>query len=515
MKEVDRRKKTDQLWRLINENRGQIDFHEIRNVSLSVLFYYCLSLKEEIILKNIDAKNIVENKEIYGNLNSHINIDNYNIDEFRYIILPEFLFSKIIQDIHEETFNLAILEKACKSIVNSTKGKKSQKAFMGIFNDLLTWISSSEVSKEEKNSIAKELILGMNDIFSSEDNINNEIPVYAFDFLINQFAFRAGRKSGEYYYTPSGPAELLCKLVCSGLTEIQGACDPTCGTGSLLLYLKDQAKVEKLWGQEISTETYNICRMNLILHEVPYDQFQIFNDDTIVKDCFGKMKFQVQVSNPPYGYRLNNLEAIAEDDRFKPYENMVTKTKADFLFLQHMIHHMTKDGRIASIFPDGVLYRKGSESGLRKEFVEKTNIIDAVIALPSNVFIETGVKTSIIVCRKDRSENKDNILFIDGTEFCERRKQLNVMESDHVNEIAELYQQRENVEGKARVVPIKEVEEHGYNLHVPEYVHNVMKDQESSLSDITDSVRDIDQEIAVLSEDLRQSLFQLGLEFPF
>ena len=180
-----------------------------------------------------------------------------------------------------------------------------------------------------------------------------------------------------------------------------------------------------------------------------------------------------------------------------------------------MIYHMDIDGRIAAIFPDGVLYRKGSEAGLRREFVEKLNIIDAVIALPANLFVQTGVKTSIIVCKKDRSIDKDNILFIDGTDICEQHKQQNIMKEAHVSQIAEIYQKRRDVEEKARVVSIEEIRRHGFNLHVSEYVSPTSTNSEFSISEITARIYEIDKEIDVLKEDLKETLAQLSIDFPF
>ena len=231
------------------------------------------------------------------------------------------------------------------------------------------------------------------------DDTKIDVLGNAYEYLIGQFAATAGKKAGEFY-TPSGPAELLCRLACLGLTDVKDAADPTCGSGSLLLRLKNYANVRNYYGQELTSTTYNLARMNMILRGIPYRNFNIYNGDTLEHDYFGDMKFRVQVANPPYSANWSADMHFMEDERFNEYGKLAPKSKADFAFVQHMVYHMDEDGRAVVLLPHGVLFRGAAEEVIRKHLIQKLNVLDAVIGLPANLFFGTAFRYVFLSSRE-------------------------------------------------------------------------------------------------------------------
>lgn len=200
------------------------------------------------------------------------------------------------------------------------------------------------------------------------------------------------------------------------------AADPTCGSGSLLLRLKNYANVRNYYGQELTSTTYNLARMNMILRGIPYRNFNIYNGDTLEHDYFGEKKFRVQVANPPYSAKWSADMKFMEDPRFNEYGKLAPKSKADFAFVQHMVYHMDEDGRAVVLLPHGVLFRGAAEEVIRKHLIQKLNVLDAVIGLPANLFFGTGIPVCVLVLKRERNGNANNILFIDASKDFEAGK---------------------------------------------------------------------------------------------
>ncbi len=270
------------------------------------------------------------------------------------------------------------------------------------------------------------IIASLDEINFGVDDTKIDVLGNAYEYLIGQFAATAGKKAGEFY-TPSGPAELLCRLACLGLTDVKDAADPTCGSGSLLLRLKNYANVRNYYGQELTSTTYNLARMNMILRGIPYRNFNIYNGDTLEHDYFGDMKFRVQVANPPYSANWSADMHFMEDERFNEYGKLAPKSKADFAFVQHMVYHMDEDGRAVVLLPHGVLFRGAAEEVIRKHLIQKLNVLDAVIGLPANLFFGTGIPVCVLVLKRERNGNSDNILFIDASSDFEAGKNQNIL----------------------------------------------------------------------------------------
>lgn len=322
----------------------------------------------------------------------------------------------------------------------------------------------------------------------------------AYEYLIGQFAATAGKKAGEFY-TPSGPAELLCRLACLGLTDVKDAADPTCGSGSLLLHLKKYANVRNYYGQELTSTTYNLARMNMILRGIGHLHFDIRNGDTLENDMFGERKFRVQVANPPYSAHWLSAPSFMEDERFNEYGKLAPKSKADFAFVQHMVWHMDDDGRAVVLLPHGVLFRGDAEGVVRRHLIEKMNVLDAVIGLPANLFFGTGIPVCVLVLKRDRGENVGNVLFIDASKEFESGKNQNILRDKDIDKIVAAYEKREDVEKFAHVATMAEIAENGFNLNISRYVDTFEPEPEIDLNAIAKEIRGLQSEIKDIDAD--------------
>jgi type I restriction enzyme M protein len=358
------------------------------------------------------------------------------------------------------------------------------------------------------------IIAALDEINFSVDDTQIDILGNAYEYLIGQFAATAGKKAGEFY-TPSGPAELLCRLACLGLTDVKSAADPTCGSGSLLLRLKKYANVRLYYGQELTSTTYNLARMNMILRGIPYRNFSIYNGDTLENDYFGNEKFRVQVANPPYSAKWSADNKFLEDDRFNQYGKLAPKSKADFAFVQHMVYHMDEDGRAVVLLPHGVLFRGGSEETIRKYLIEKLNVLDAVIGLPANLFFGTGIPVCVLVLRNNRGSNTDNIFFIDASKEYEAGKNQNILRESDIDKIVNAYEKREDVNKFAHVATMAEIAENGFNLNIPRYVDTFEPEPEIDLDEVAGNIRKLNKEIKEIDKQLKPYFDELGLDFPF
>jgi len=336
----------------------------------------------------------------------------------------------------------------------------------------------------------------------------------SYEYLIGQFAATAGKKAGEFY-TPPGPAELLCRLACLGLSDAESAADPACGSGSLLLRLRNHVNVRNYYGQELTPTSYNLVRMNMILRGIPYSRFKIFCGDTLENDGFGELKLRVQVANPPYSAKWSADARFTADPRFRDCGRLAPKSRADLAFVQHMAYHMDGDGRAAVLLPHGVLFRGGSEEAIRKHLILEMNVLDAVIGLPANLFFGTGIPVCALVLKRERAGNSGNVLFIDASGGFEQGKSRNVLRQCDIDRIVAAYARREDVDKYAHVAMIREIEENGFNLNIPRYVDTFGPEEEIDLSEAAGEIRRLQSEIRESDRRLKPFFDELGLDFPF
>ena len=502
------------LWAMANDLRGTMEANEFKSYILGMLFYYYLSQRTEKYMENLLKDDDISFVEAWQDEEYKEAIVEESLRDLGFVIEPKYLFTNFVSLIETGKFDIEFLQEAINSLMESTIGTESQTDFDGLFSDMQLDSSKLGASVKDRSNTMAKLITSLESITMDYEGTTIDILGNAYEYLIGKFAATAGKKAGEFY-TPAGPAELLCRLACDGLTDVKAAADPTCGSGSLLLRLQEFANVRLFYGQELTSTTFNLARMNMILRGIPYQNFEIFNGDTLKNDYFEDMKFRVQVANPPYSAKWSPDQNTQEDPRFSMYGKLAPKSKADFAFLQHMIHHMDEDGRIAVLLPHGVLFRGAAEETIRKYLIENLNIIDAVIGLPANLFFGTGIPVCVIVCKKNRNGNSDNILFIDASKDFTKEKNQNYLEPEHIDRIYETYHNREEVERFSYVASMEEIIENDYNLNIPRYVDTSEPEPEIDLEEVGNKISETNEEIAKVSAELKESFELLGLKFPF
>ena len=502
------------LWAMANALRGNMEAYEFKNYILGMIFYYYLSDRtEKYMAKNLKHDGMTY-EEAWKNSEYHDALYEISIGDLGYVIEPKNLFRKMVDMVANGKFDIEFLQGAINSLMESTLGTESQEDFDGLFSDMQLDSTKLGHTVKERSKVMAEIISAIDGIEFSVEDTKIDILGNAYEYLIGQFAATAGKKAGEFY-TPSGPAELLCRLACLGLTNVKDAADPACGSGSLLLRLKKYANVRNYYGQELTSTTYNLARMNMILRGIGYKNFEINNGDTLENDMFGERKFRVQVANPPYSAHWSSAPSFMEDERFNAYGKLAPKSKADFAFVQHMVWHMDDDGRAVVLLPHGVLFRGDAEGVIRRHLIEKMNVLDAVIGLPANLFFGTGIPVCVLVLKRDRGANADNILFIDASKEFESGKNQNILRDQDIDKIVEAYEKREDIDKFAHVASMEEIAENGFNLNIPRYVDTFEPEPEIDLNAVAKEIRDLQGEIKEIDKQLKPYFKELGLDFPF
>lgn len=508
----------NKLWAMANALRGNMEAYEFKNYILGMIFYYYLSDRTEKYMAKLLKDDGVTYEDAWKNEELRDAVIDESLRDLGFVIEPQYLFRRMVEMVENRSFDIEFLQKAINSLMESTHGNESQDDFDGLFSDMQLDSTKLGHTVKDRSAVMAKIISALDEIEFSVEDTKIDILGNAYEYLIGQFAATAGKKAGEFY-TPAGPAELLCRLSCYGLTDVKAAADPTCGSGSLLLRLQKYAKVYKFYGQELTSTTYNLARMNMILRGIPYSHFEIYNGDTLEHDYFEERaqdkKYRIQVANPPYSQNWSADDKFLEDERFNEYGKLAPKSKADFAFVQHMIHHMDEDGRIAVLLPHGVLFRGAAEETIRKYIIQKLNILDAVIGLPANLFFGTGIPVCVLVLKKNRNANSDNILFIDASKDFEPGKNQNILRDQDIDKIVETYAKREDVEKYAHVATMAEIEENGYNLNIPRYVDTFEKEEEIDLNAVSAEIKQLQADIKGINAELKPYFDELGLDFPF
>ena len=504
----------NKLWAMANALRGNMEAYEFKNYILGMIFYYYLSDRTEKYMANLLKDDNISYNDAWKDEEYKEAVIEESLRDLGFVIEPQFLFRNLVTMVENRAFDIEFLQKAINSLMESTIGNESQQDFEGLFSDMQLDSTKLGHTVKDRSAVMSKIIASLDEINFSVEDTKIDVLGNAYEYLISQFAATAGKKAGEFY-TPSGPAELLCRLACLGLTDVKAAADPTCGSGSLLLRLKNYANVRSYYGQELTSTTYNLARMNMILRGIPYTNFSIYNGDTLEKDYFGEMRFRVQVANPPYSAKWSADDKFNEDDRFSQYGKLAPKSKADFAFVQHMVYHMDEDGRAVVLLPHGVLFRGAAEETIRKYLIEKMNVLDAVIGLPANLFFGTGIPVCVLVLRKDRGSNTDNILFIDASKDFEAGKNQNILRGQDIDKIVDAYVNREDVEKFAHVASMEEIADNGFNLNIPRYVDTFEKEPEIDLKAVSAEIRSLQKEIKGINAELKPYFEELGLDFPF
>ena len=308
---------------------------------------------------------------------------------------------------------------------------------------------------------------------------------------------------------------ILAKIVATGKEKLKSIYDPTCGSGSLLLRVAKEVKeVVGFFGQESNPTTYNLCRMNMIMHNVHYRKFDIKNDDTLEHPQHSDKKFEAIVANPPFSAQWSASPLHMSDDRFSAYGKLAPSSKADFAFVQHMIFQLDTDGTMAVVLPHGVLFRGGAEGHIRRFIIEELGCLDAVIGLPANIFYGTGIPTCILVMRKNRI-NRNNILFIDASAHFEKVKNQNMLKLEHIEKIVSTFRERKTIDKYSYVAKIDEIKENDFNLNIPRYVDTFEEEEPVDLKVVSNELKTLEKEMKKTDEEIAKYCKELGIDAPF
>ena len=521
------------LWEIANELRGSMDADDFRDYMLSFLFLRYLSDNYEKTARQVlgpDYPDALDNDRLsalsvwyQGNVEDIPLFEEQMRIKVHYVIKPEYLWTSIAEMARTQDENLLdTLQKGFKHIENES----FQTTFQGLFSEIN--LSSQKLGRKykERNDklcvIIQKIAEGIAEFSIDSDTLGD-----AYEYLIAKFAAGSGRKAGEFY-TPQQISTILSRIVTLDSQDpstgkkkkLNSILDFACGSGSLLLNVHHQMGrdgVGKIYGQEKNITTYNLARMNMLLHGIKDSKFEVFHGDTLLNDwsLFSevnpnkKLKFDAVVANPPFSYRWNPTEELGEDFRFKGH-GLAPKFAADFAFLLHGLHFLSDDGTMAIIMPHGVLFRGGAEERIRTKLLKDGNI-DTVIGLPDKLFFSTGIPVCILVLKK--CKKPDDILFINASseENYEKSTRQNRLRDVDVEKIVEVYKYRREEESYSRCVSMKEIERSEYNLNISRYVS-------TSKPEPKIDILEVDKELAAAEHTgyltmIRSNLFleELGL----
>ena len=434
------------------------------------------------------------------------------INVLGYFLEPQYLFSNIVEKAKVNEFILDDLLKSLNYISNSSMGTASQDDFSNLFEDVDLNSSKLGKSANEKNKTISKIILNLNDIDFKLEDADADILGDAYEYLISQFASSAGKKAGEFY-TPQEVSKILAKIVTLGKKRIKNVYDPTCGSGSLLLRVARESKVGDFYGQELNQTTYNLARMNMILHGVKYADFDIKQGDTLEQPMHMDKKFEAIVANPPFSAKWSSDKSFLDDERFSAYGKLAPKSKADYAFLQHMIYHLDENGTMGIVLPHGVLFRGAAESTIREYLVDEKNYLDAVIGLPANIFYGTSIPTCILIFKKCREENQD-VLFIDASKDFEKVKNQNKLRPEDIDKIVNTYANREEIEKYSHRASLEEIRENDFNLNIPRYVDTFEEEEPIDLDEVCDELQQIAIDMEEVDKEIKKYCDELGIRAP-
>ena len=513
------------LWAAADEMRQVMSADVYKDYLLGLVFYKALSdkmiveafelINEEKPSSLEDAQKVYEeagkDSELWIDLMAELQ------DRFGCVIRPTMTFSAFYQQINDRAFMLDNLSQAFRDIESAGSGEYS-----GLFDDFD--IQSKDLGKtpDKRNSLISAVISKLADIdFSKypEDALGD-----AYEYLIYQFASESGKKAGEFY-TPQAVSQLIARIVTDGQDTKYGftVSDFAMGSGSLLLQLRnyikndeakkiDNKKAVQFFGQELKNQTYNLARMNMMLHRVPGSHQHLRNGDTLDADwpTDEPTNFDAVVMNPPYSQKYNAVEGLLTDPRFAPYKKLPPASKADFAFLLHGFYHLKDTGTMGIVLPHGILFRGGAEGTIREELLKKGSIY-AVIGLPAGIFFSTGIPTCILVLKKNNSDR--SVLFIDGSKQYRKERAKNSLDKEHIDKLFTTYKERQDVEKFAHLASFDEIKKNGFNLNLPRYVDTFEEEVEIDIKDVFNELSKLNKDEAIIDEELKEIYDQLGVEY--
>ena len=462
-----------QIWKIANEVRGAVDGWDFKQYVLGTLFYRFIS---ENFALYIEADDDSIN---YAELPDSVITPEIKDDAIKtkgYFIYPSQLFVNAVKSAHANESLNTDLAKIFAAIESSANGYPSEKDIKGLFADFDTTSNRLGNTVKDKNTRLAAVLKGVAGLEFSDFH-GSQIDLFgdAYEFLISNYAQNAGKSGGEFF-TPQHVSKLIAQLAMHKQDKVNKIYDPACGSGSLLLQAKKHFDAhiiaEGFWGQEINHTTYNLARMNMFLHNVNYDKFNIQLGNTLIDPQFGDDKpFDAIVSNPPYSVNWIGSDdpTLINDDRFAPAGVLAPKSKADFAFVLHCLSYLSSKGRAAIVCFPGIFYRGGAEQKIRKYLVDN-NHVETVIALASNLFYGTSIAVTILVLAKNKTNMNTQFIDASGQDFFKKETNNNVMYDEHIQKIMDAFDSKANIDHIARSVPYEEIVTNDYNLSVSSYV---------------------------------------------
>lgn len=505
------------LFSAADNLRSKMDASEYKNYLLGLIFYKYLS--DKLLEKVVELAD--ESCEEYNTPNKQTELymelladeDTKNdlietlIDTLGYDIEPEYLFNVLANQAKQNTFQLNDLNRGFIQL--STKYDQ----FNGLFDDVDLQSKKLGAGDQQRNVTITEVLKKLDDV----EVIGHDGDVIgdAYEFLISQFASEAGKKAGEFY-TPHMVSDMMAQIVTIGQEDkkLFSVFDPTMGSGSLMLNVRNYLNYPdsvKYHGQELNTTTYNLAKMNLILHGVDKGDIRLRNGDTLNKDwpTDEPYTFDSVLMNPPYSAKWSSDDTFLDDSRFNRYGKLAPKSKADFAFLLHGFYHLKDSGTMAIVLPHGVLFRGAAEGVIRKKLLEDGSI-DAVIGMPANLFFGTSIPTTVIILKKNRTTR--DVLFIDASNEFTKEKSQNKLSKENIDKIVETYKKREDVEKYAHVATFDEIKENDFNLNIPRYVDTFEEEAPVDMASVGSAIKNIRKEKAELESSLYDMISSLQFD---
>ena len=520
------------IWAIADELRGAVDGWDFKNYVLGTMFYRYIS---ENLAAYINAGEHAagDTSFDYARLPDEAALEARDdlVQEKGFFILPSELFCNVLAKAakgetweveeedpatHEKKKKVIYLneklEQIFRNIVESAKGSVSESSFEGLFDDFDVNSNKLGSTVQKRNERLAKLLGGVHDM--NLDSVqDHDIDAFgdAYEYLMTMYASNAGKSGGEFF-TPADVSELLTRLGTVGKTQVNKVYDPACGSGSLLLKAlkvlgKDAVKIG-FFGQEINITTYNLCRINMFLHDVGFDKFSIQCEDTLTQPKhWDDEPFELIVSNPPYSIKWagDDDPLLINDPRFSPAGVLAPKSKADLAFIMHALSWLAPNGAAAIVCFPGIMYRGGAEQKIRRYLVDN-NYVDCIIQLPANLFFGTTIATCIMVMKKGKQDN--SILFIDASAQCVKATNNNRLTPENIDTIVETFTKREDVQYLCRLVPYDEVKAQGYNLSVSTYVEQEDKREKIDIVKLNAEIR----EIVTREQALREAIDRIITE---
>lgn len=515
-KEQEREELHKTIWGIADELRGSVDGWDFKSYVLGIMFYRYIS---ENLTNFINSKELESGNKDFD----YALLDDKKAEKIRasvvkikgFFLLPSELFCNVRKNAaNDENLNMT-LEKIFKSIESSAKGTDTEKDIQGLFYDVDVNNNKLGNTVANRNKKLVKLLDGIGDMKLGNYQ-DNTIDAFgdAYEYLMSMYASNAGKSGGEFF-TPQEVSELLTRIAIVGKKEINKIYDPACGSGSLLLKAARILGKDKIrngfFGQEINLTTYNLCRINMFLHDIDPRKFSIYNGDTLIEpseEHKDQEPFEAIVSNPPYSIKWvgDDNPVLMDDERFAPAGVLAPKSKADMAFIMHSLYWLASNGTAAIVCFPGIMYRSGAEKKIRQYLIDN-NFIDCIIQLPDNLFFGTSIATCIMVLSKSKKENKT--LFIDASKECVKVTNNNKLTDENITNILDVYKKKEDIDYYSKLVSNSEIVENDYNLSVSTYVEKKDTREKIDIVKLNNEIEEIVKREAELRKEINKIIKEL------